>query len=75
MIIPALHVNNNTGHIEFINLLDPNDEPVAYVEMSSLEDAVAMWYDMLTICLDNFNCGYDTGYMSAYDEMKEGDDY
>ena len=42
--------------------------------MTTTEDTIAMWYDLLTICVGNFNCGYEIGYMTAYDEMEEGDD-
>ena len=74
MIIPTLHVTDNESWIELIDLAHPDDEPIIETSMTTTEDTVAMWYDLLTICVDNFNCGYDIGYMTAYDEMEEGDD-
>lgn len=42
--------------------------------MTTTEDTVTMWYDLLTICVDNYGIGYDTGYITAYDKMDEEDD-
>lgn len=42
--------------------------------MTTTKDTVAMWYDLLTICVDNYGMGYDAGYMTVYDEMDEEDD-
>ena len=42
--------------------------------MTTTEDTIAMWYDLLTICVGNYDIGYEIGYMTAYDEMEEGDD-
>ena len=75
MIIPTLHITDNESWIELIDLAHPNDEPMIETSMTTTEDTVAMWYDLLTICVGNYNIGYDIGYMSAYDEMEEGDDY
>lgn len=74
MIIPTLHITDNDSWIEIINLTNPDDEPISEISMNSLEDAIAMWYDLLTICVDNYGMGYDIGYMTAYDEMDEEDD-
>ena len=74
MIIPTLHITNNDSWIEIINLTNPNDEPMIETSMTTTEDTVAMWYDLLTICVDNYGIGYDIGYMTAYDEMDEEDD-
>ena len=74
MIIPTLHITDNDSWIELIDLTNPDDEPISEISMNSLEDAIAMWYDLLTICVDNYGMGYDIGYMTAYDEMDEEDD-
>lgn len=74
MIIPTLHITDNDSWIEIIDLTNPDDEPISEISMNSLEDAIAMWYDLLTICVDNYGMGYDIGYMTAYDEMDEEDD-
>lgn len=74
MIIPTLHITDNDSWIELIDLTNPDDEPISEISMNSLEDAIAMWYDLLTICVDNYGMGYDIGYMTAYDEMEEEDD-
>lgn len=74
MIIPTLHITDKEIWIEIIDLTNPDDEPISEISMNSLEDAIAMWYDLLTICVDNYGMGYDIGYMTAYDEMEEEDD-
>ena len=74
MIIPTLHITDNESWIELIDLAHPDDEPIIETSMTTTEDTVAMWYDLLTICLDNYGIGYEIGYMTAYDEMEEGDD-
>ena len=74
MIIPTLHITDNESWIEIIDLTNPDDEPISEISMNSLDDAIAMWYDLLTICVDNYGMGYDIGYMTAYDEMEEEDD-
>lgn len=74
MIIPTLHITDNDSWIELIDLTNPDDEPISEISMNILEDAIAMWYDLLTICVDNYGMGYDIGYMTAYDEMDEEDD-
>lgn len=74
MIIPTLHITDNDSWIELIDLTNPDDEPISEISMNILEDAIAMWYDLLTICVDNYGMGYDIGYMTAYDEMEEEDD-
>lgn len=74
MIIPTLHIIDNESWIEFIDLAHPDDEPIIKTSMTTTEDTVAMWYDLFTICVDNYGIGYDAGYMTAYDEMDEEDD-
>ena len=74
MIIPTLHVTDNESWIELIDLAHPDDEPIIETSMTTTEDTVAMWYDLLTICVGNYGIGYEIGYMTAYDEMEEGDD-
>ena len=74
MIIPTLHVTDNDSWIELIDLAHPDDEPIIETSMTTTEDTVAMWYDLLTICVGNYDIGYEIGYMTAYDEMEEGDD-
>ena len=74
MIIPTLHITDKEIWIEIIDLTNPDDEPISEISMNSLEDAIAMWYELLTICVDNYGMGYDIGYMTAYDEMDEEDD-
>lgn len=74
MIIPTLHITDKEIWIEIIDLTNPDDEPISEISVNSLEDAIAMWYDLLTICVDNYGMGYDIGYMTAYDEMDEEDD-
>ena len=74
MIIPILHITDNESWIELINLIHPNDESIIETSMTTTEDTIAMWYDLLTICVDNYGMGYDIGYMTAYDEMDEEDD-
>ena len=74
MIIPILHVTDNDSWIELIDLAHPDDEPIIETSMTTTEDTVAMWYDLLTICVGNYDIGYEIGYMTAYDEMEEGDD-
>ena len=74
MIIPTLHITDKEIWIELIDLTNPDDEPISEISMNSLEDAIAMWYDLLTICVDNYGMGYDIGYMTAQDEMDEEDD-
>ena len=74
MIVPTLHVTDNESWIELIDLVHPDDEPIIETSMTTTEDTVAMWYDLLTICVDNYDIGYEIGYMTAYDEMEEGDD-
>lgn len=74
MIIPTLHVTDKETWIEIIDLMHPDDEPISEITMASLEDSIAMWYDLLTTYVDNFNMGYDVGYTAAYDEMDEEDD-
>ena len=75
MIIPTLHITDNESWIELIDLTHPDNEPIIKTSMTTTEDTVAMWYDLLTICVDNYGIGYDPGYMTAYNEMEEGDDY
>lgn len=74
MIIPTLHITDNESWIELIDLVHPDDEPIIETSMTTTEDTVDMWYDLLTICVGNYDIGYEIGYMSAYDEMEEGDD-
>ena len=74
MIIPTLHVTDNDSWIELIDLAHPDDEPIIETSMTTTEDTIAMWYDLLTICVGNYDIGYEIGYMTAYDEMEEGDD-
>ena len=74
MIIPTLHITDNESWIELIGLAHPDDEPIIETSMTTTEDTVAMWYDLLTICVGNYDIGYEIGYMTAYDEMEEGDD-
>lgn len=74
MIIPTLHITDNESWIELIDLAHPDDEPIVKTSMTTTEDTVTMWYDLLTICVDNYGMGYDAGYMTAYDEMDEEDD-
>lgn len=74
MIIPTLHITDNESWIELIDLVHPDDAPIIETSMTTTEDTVAMWYDLLTICVGNYDIGYEIGYMSAYDEMEEGDD-
>ena len=74
MIIPTLHITDNESWIELIDLVHPDDEPIIETSMTTTEDTVAMWYDLLTICVGNYDIGYEIGYMTAYDEMEEGDD-
>ena len=74
MIIPTLHITGEGTWIELINLMHLDDEPICEITMATLEDSVAMWYDLLNICVDNFNMGYDAGYTAAYDEIDKEDD-
>lgn len=74
MIIPTLHITDNESWIELIDLAHPDDGPIIKTSMTTTEDTVTMWYDLLTICVDNYDIGYDAGYMTAYDEMDEEDD-
>ena len=74
MIIPTLHITDNESWIELIDLAHPDDEPIIETSMTTTADTVAMWHDLLTICVDNYDIGYEIGYMTAYDEMEEGDD-
>lgn len=74
MIIPTLHITDNESWIELIDLAHPNDEPIVETSMTTTEDTIDMWYDLLTICVDNYSMGYDAGYMTAYDEMDDEDD-
>ena len=74
MIVPTLHITDNESWIELIDLVHPDDEPIIETSMTTTEDTVAMWYDLLTICVGNYDIGYEIGYMTAYDEMEEGDD-
>ena len=74
MIVPTLHITDNESWIELIDLAHPDDEPIIETSMTTTEDTVAMWYDLLTICVGNYDIGYEIGYMTAYDEMEEGDD-
>lgn len=74
MIIPTLHITDKEIWIEIIDLTNPDDKPISEISMNSLEDTIAMWYDLLTICVYNYGMGYDIGYMTAYDEMDEEDD-
>ena len=74
MIVPTLHITDNESWIELIDLVHPDDEPIIETSMTTTEDTVTMWYDLLTICVGNYDIGYDIGYMTAYDEMEEGDD-
>ena len=74
MIIPTLHITDNESWIELIDLAHPDDEPIIETSMTTTEDTIAMWYDLLTICVGNYDIGYEIGYMTAYDEMEEGDD-
>ena len=74
MIIPTLHITDNESWIELIDLAHPDDEPIIETSMTTTADTVAMWYDLLTICVGNYDIGYEIGYMTAYDEMEEGDD-
>ena len=73
MIIPTLHITNSESWIELIDLTNPNDKPISEISMATTEDTVAMWYDLLTTCMYNYDIGYDIGYMTAYDEMDEED--
>ena len=74
MIIPTLHITDNESWIELIDLAHPDNEPIVATSMTTTEDTVAMWYDLLTICVGNYSMGYGIGYMTAYDEMDEEDD-
>ena len=74
MIVPTLHITDNESWIELIDLAHPDDEPIIETSMTTTEDTVTMWYDLLTICVGNYDIGYEIGYMTAYDEMEEGDD-
>ena len=74
MIIPTLHITDNESWIELIDLVHPDDEPIIETSMTTTVDTIAMWYDLLTICVGNYDIGYEIGYMTAYDEMEEGDD-
>ena len=74
MIVPTLHITDNESWIELIDLVHPDDEPIIETSMTTTEDTVTMWYDLLTICVGNYDIGYEIGYMTAYDEMDEEDD-
>lgn len=74
MILPTLHITANESWIELIDLAHPDDEPIVETSMTTTEDTIDMWYDLLTICVDNYGIGYDAGYMTAYDEMNDEDD-
>lgn len=74
MIIPTLHITDNESWIELIDLAHPDDEPIVETSMTTTEDTIDMWYDLLTICVDNYGMVYDVGYMTAYDEMDDEDD-
>lgn len=71
MILPTLHITDDDSWIELIDLTHPDDEPIIETSMTTTEDTVAMWYDLLTTYIYNYNIGYDIGYMTAYDEMDE----
>lgn len=74
MIIPTLHITDNESWIELIDLVHPDDEPIIKTSMTTTEDTVAMWYDLLTICINNYDMGYDIGYNAAIEDM-EGDEF
>jgi hypothetical protein len=73
MIIPTLHITDNESWIEFIDLAHLDDEPIITTSMTTTEDTVVMWYDLLTICMDNYDMGYDIGYNDAIEDMEGGE--
>lgn len=73
MIIPTLHITDNESWIELIDLVHPDDEPIVETSMTTTEDTVVMWYDLLTICIDNYGMGYDIGYNDALEDMEGGE--
>ena len=73
MIIPTLHITDNESWIELIDLAHPDDEPIITTSMATTEDTVVMWYDLLTICVDNYDMGYDIGYNDAIEDMEGGE--
>lgn len=73
MIIPTLYITDNESWIEFIDLAHTDDEPIIKTSMTTTEDTVVMWYDLLTICIDNYGIGYDIGYNAAIEDMEGGE--
>lgn len=73
MILPTLHITANESWIELIDLAHPDDEPIITTSMTTTEDTVVMWYDLLTICIANYDMGYDIGYNDAIEDMEGGE--
>lgn len=74
MVYPVLKINQDSYQIEFVNSQGEHDVSVEVEPIGAPE----LFYDLLTLFLDQYNCGYDTGYTNAVDdclEDEEGEKY
>ena len=70
MVYPVLKINQDDYQIEFV------DSQGEY-ELSISIDEPELFYSLMELFLEQYNCGYDTGYTNAIDDCieDEGDDY
>lgn len=70
MILPRLCINGSKYRVELYYPEEPN-EPVAVIGGSARSTCDTFMY-MLDIALENYDDGYEVGYMDAIDDMDEG---
>lgn len=71
MIYPTLHINQEENNIEYIDTTFDNN-PFLITSIPSPEEAIEVWFDLLTAFVNQYCLGYDMGYDDALSDM-DGD--
>lgn len=72
MILPRLCINGSRYRVELYDPKKPNNT-VIYLSNQSPDVITDLFANMLYMALENYDDGYEIGYMDAIEDM-EGDD-
>lgn len=67
MVYPVLKINQDDYEIEFV---DTQGE----YELSIEADCPELFYSLMELFLEQYNCGYETGYTNAVDDCLEDEE-
>lgn len=67
MVYPVLKINQDNYEIEFV---DSQGECELLIEIDTPE----LFYSLIELFLEQYNCGYDTGYTNAIDDCLEDEE-